>query len=387
MNNAAHRKKRLSRQSRSALAWGFGTFLLLQLGLAGTLYLWWPEVGDPECYYKKERLVSRYRHSPGPTTSVWMLGSSRTAAGFQARILEERLAREVGQPAIAFNLGLTGAGPIVEMVALKRLLAEGIRPDLLLIEVLPPLFADPASQPIEGNWLAAPRFQLGELSLVERYGLGGKQMRRDWYTSLLVPWYSQRFNLLSRVMPAWLPWQLRKDWFLHIDDSGWIASPQVVATPDMHRRAVKRTQEEYAPMLANARLEGHACQALRDILDLCRHEGIRTALVLMPEGTEFRQLYTPPMWQQIQAYLDGLRREYQTPLINARQWIADEDFADSHHLLPRGGAAFTERLGGEVLAVLRQQGGSQGDQNLAQRRKGAKKMEKGRKDQAGDRSG
>ena len=39
-----------------------------------------------------------------------------------------------------FNFGMVGAGPLVELVVLRRLLAEGVRPDLLLVEVLPPLF-------------------------------------------------------------------------------------------------------------------------------------------------------------------------------------------------------------------------------------------------------
>jgi hypothetical protein len=40
-------------------------------------------------------------------------------------------------------------------------------------------------------------------------------------------------------------------------------------------------------------------------------------------------------------------------VINGREWVADDDFSDSHHLLPHGAKVFTERLGREVLALVR----------------------------------
>jgi hypothetical protein len=72
-------------------------------------------------------------------------------------------------------------------------------------------------------------------------------------------------------------------------------------------------------------------------------------LVLMPEGSEFRSWYPPSELPQIESFLGALQREYQVPLVDARTWIADDDFADSHHLLLPGAAQFTKRLGQEVF--------------------------------------
>jgi hypothetical protein len=46
------------------------------------------------------------------------------------------------------------------------------------------------------------------------------------------------------------------------------------------------------------------------------------------------------------------RREcdYGLPVIDAREWMGEEDFIDGHHLLPDGAAAFTRRFGAEALA-------------------------------------
>ena len=40
------------------------------------------------------------------------------------------------------------------------------------------------------------------------------------------------------------------------------------------------------------------------------------------------------------------------PVIDARRWVADDGFADAHHLLPGGAADFTNRFGREVLQPL-----------------------------------
>ena len=73
-------------------------------------------------------------------------------------------------------------------------------------------------------------------------------------------------------------------------------------------------------------------------------------LVLMPEGPTFRGWYSPETWQAVQQWLAQLSQKYDAPLVNAREWIDDEDkFQDSHHLLASGARIFTERLAREAI--------------------------------------
>jgi hypothetical protein len=40
------------------------------------------------------------------------------------------------------------------------------------------------------------------------------------------------------------------------------------------------------------------------------------------------------------------------PVVDARTWLDDDDFTDSHHPLQRGAEKFTRRLGRELLEPL-----------------------------------
>ena len=46
--------------------------------------------------------------------------------------------------------------------------------------------------------------------------------------------------------------------------------------------------------------------------------------------------------------LADLRREWGVPVIDARDWVADKDLWDTHHLLPEGAEVYTDRLGREL---------------------------------------
>jgi hypothetical protein len=133
-----------------------------------------------------------------------------------------------------------------------------------------------------------------------------------------------------------------------VDGCGWAELPARLITPETRRAALEQARREYAGPLANFHLGGPSCDALRELLALCRHEGIPVALLWMPEAAVFRGWYPPAAQKQIDAYL----AELDVPLIDARHWLADEEFADGHHLLPHGVEVFSDRLGREALPPL-----------------------------------
>jgi hypothetical protein len=232
---------------------------------------------------------------------------------------------------------------------LKRLLAEGLRPDFLVIEVLAPLLGD--DHPWDNGLLAAERLALDELPPLRRYGFPVGSFRRTWCEARAVPWYAHRFTILNRWAPSWLPLSVRNDWCYHILETGDFPVSNGKRTPEQHRRALDHARLEYEDRLKRLRLDTPTDQALRDLVALCRRESLPAALVLMPEGPVFRSWYPPGVEEKVEAHIAGLCREHGLPFINAHRWVPEDCFADSHHLLPDGARSFTDRLARELLQV------------------------------------
>jgi hypothetical protein len=340
------RRRRMAARSRSALLWGVATFILSQLALAVAIEDWWPELRDPHHALKEQRLYQRLSASSSPPRTVVMLGSSRTINALRGQQVEQALSGPDGTP-IVFNFGIPGAGPLTELLTLRRLLAHGIKPDLLLVEVLPALLAG-QSQTAEVTRMDAGRLWHDDLPLVERY-LPNAGLRAGWWQSWPIPCHSHRFALLSAVSPGLLPLEQRLDWFQAIDDSGWCAPPNPDHSAARRRFATDRAHGEYSHYLDGFRLGGSSPLALRELLELCRQKSIPVVLVLMPEGSEFRSWYSTSTWEQVESHLTQLRRDFGVEVVNAREWLPDEEFADSHHQFPEGASRFSDRLAREVI--------------------------------------
>jgi hypothetical protein len=341
-------------RARTALACCLAVFAALNLGLMGAMDLWLPQLRDPCFGYKAPRLRHRVAEAARQHARVVVvLGSSRTVFGVKSNDLEQQLTKALGEPVFVFNFGIPGSGPLIDLINLRRLFRLGIQPDLLVMEVLPPFLAgQPAVRGSELQWISATQLTHEELDLLESYGNPVEEMRTAWWEAVPVPWFSRRFNILSWLAPNWLPMASRQDWFREIDDSGWTPSRIHVTNPEQVRDGTRRAHDQYINSLAGFELGGPSCHALRELLEECRQRRVRTALLLMPEGSEFRSWYSPQTWAEIQGFLDGLSREYDAPLINARNWMPDDAFCDSHHMIDEGAAAFTQRLGKTALVPL-----------------------------------
>ncbi len=332
-----------------ALAWGFALFAAVQLGLglASELY---PRIRDPLYGDKLVKLRQRLPAAERPPTVV-MLGSSRTGLGFHGRRAEELLAAALGRPAVAFNYGIPASGPVTHLVYLNRLLADGAAPDLLLVEVLPSMLADGPGAPLERNWFYADRLTYSEQELVIRHGYRPGEVHERWWKSVLVPAYTLRFQVMSRLAPSWIPWQLRFDWSRGADECGWGTTVTQSIAADDRAKGVARARAEYAPVLATLRPGGPAARALEELLAVCRDRGVAVRLVLMPEGSPFRTFYGPGVNDRLLAFLNDLTDRAGLPrATDARGWLPDDAFYDSHHMFAAGAEAFTDRLTREVIA-------------------------------------
>jgi hypothetical protein len=343
---------KLPSRSRAVLLWGIGVFLFVQLGLQFTIERWRPEWSDPEYGYRFRNLKKQIQKDPDRPLLL-VLGSSRIGNGFVADNLPPDSYQASKRP-LVYNMSLSGGSPLYELLLLKRVLAAGVHPRWILIEILPPFL----------NWedkvLASPdpvppnRIRWSDFDVLDRHAPKSYWHRHcKWLQICLVAWYSNRYSLLSRYATSWLEpdktFQVRF-WRKNLTPCGWLSFPVAQVTPEQYERWLQHARDQYTEKLANFRVSPESDRLFREILSTCRAEKIEVIGILrMPEGTDFRKMYSSEASRTIDSYLKRLCEENETQLIDASHWLPDDCFADSHHLLPHGAEQFTLRLWSDVL--------------------------------------
>jgi hypothetical protein len=161
--------------------------------------------------------------------------------------------------------------------------------------------------------------------------------------------YTYRLALLGRFSPALVADSpVPEPALQNLERSGWW-SPRPTAIPDFDRRLLAQMLAKYRPILKRYETRASPDQALRATLGLCRRHHIPAAVVFLPEGEEFRKCYPAAVLTKVEEYLACIERECAVPVIDARVWIEESAFMDSHHLFPEGATRFTRRLGATVL--------------------------------------
>ena len=329
--------------SRAALGWAAVFFVCSQLAFNAFIDGWHPELYDPEFDVRMSLLRERMAERPGRPLLLF-LGSSRTVMSFRPEVLPP-LRTAGGEEALVFNFSHLAAGPVMNLMELRRLLRHGVRPDWLVVELMPPCLGK------EGSSTAQSSAEVRDLPLLARYFSPWK-VYGQFLRSRLVPWYKHRQAFLRYYAPELTPPLERTDrdrislQRLGGDDS-WLLEARV--DPEKIRRYTESARQGYFPALQNFRLADNPVRATAETLDLCRRHHIPLVMVLTPEGTEFLNWYSPEALGQVHAYCARLAREYGVPVIDARRWLADSDFLDAHHVLTSGADHFTLRLGQDVL--------------------------------------
>jgi hypothetical protein len=168
----------------------------------------------------------------------------------------------------------------------------------------------------------------------------------------MLPSYTGRFVLMSKLLPDWVPWAERHDYvWNNTDPNGWLEIPP----PRNREEAVAadaRAAQIDGPHMRHFAIHPETDRAIRLTLQRLRADGIPTAMIMMPEASWFRDLLPMKADAILQQYLAGLEREFGFPIIDARTWCDDAQFRDGHHLLATGAAHFTERFGRDIVPLL-----------------------------------
>jgi hypothetical protein len=317
-------------------------FLVLQTVFAVALDRWNPELVDPEYQLHLKTLLDRQREAPDRPLLL-VLGSSRTALAFRPELIPP-LPTSAGPTALPFNFSHYGAGPLFNLMELRRILADGIRPTWLVVEVMPAYYAYDNSA-----WLML-HATMRDISLLNSY-LPSWRVYGDYF---------KRHIKLAPKYPAEI---------LHQNVFGWDGIPKEAAirriSPqggclllehdvDESTRSIRTnaTRAIFGRYLGSYKVTSIAERATREILGLCRENGIKVALVITPEGSTFRHWYKADTYPQLIHFLTATCESFDVPLVDGRDWLSDRDFFDYHQVIGPGAILFTNRLTNEVLRPL-----------------------------------
>lgn len=342
------RKHRLLARGRRVLLAAVLGLAALQIGSALLVDHWRPELADPEYRIRRERLRAAQAENP-ERPLVLMLGSSRVLNGFRPERLH-RLTDAAGAPITSFNFGLLCAGPLRQHCGLRHLLADGIRPDLLLLEIMPPLYNQPGKGRFcDENWLYIPPLPLSDAAELLPHFARPHRLVLPWLTSRLMPGHEHQRRVFQQLAGNCLPAPALVTENEKADPWGWSPSPTATVTAEEQRRHIEAAHRQYHNAFPDFRLGNQPCRLLDEMLESCRRERVAVCLIRMPESAVFRGWYTASLEADLEALTRHANQRFGAPTINARQWVPDSEFWDGHHLLPSGAALFSERLARDVV--------------------------------------
>lgn len=318
-------------------AFNFGLAMLLEKGPAH-----WR---DPEYGFRLRALQQKRQQFPDRKLTV-VLGSSRTAMGVRPDVYEASLGDLLGAP-LLFNMSLAGAGPILQLMTLERLLTDGIRPDAILLEYWAPLLRGDGPYR-EDRRIAAPRLRESDESIVVDYFADAEDVRSKMRWGRAIPaWYHRR-AFLDQLWPESVPRTERTDaaW-APLDGWGWLPGRKTY-TAEQVEKGWPQVAGFYAPLFQGFAVAPVADRALRAALARCRDLGIDVSLLALPESGRFRTMMTPESIRAGDDYRRGLQREFGVPLIDGSPWAGDAALPDGYHLTQDGATRFTRELAGHI---------------------------------------
>lgn len=309
----------------------------LNLGFGAWLDFGPPHLRDPEYGWRLQALRERLNENPGRPL-VLVIGSSRTAMGVRPDVVER------GEGPLLFNLSLAGAGPVTQLMLLRRLDHEGITPAAVVLEYWPPFFRGDSAYREDAR-LNPTRLRPEDEPTIDEFFGDPAETKRRMAESRRWPFLAHRKPLLDRFAPGWLPHTERGDaMFANLDGWGWLPGRETT-TAEQRDAGWPHVFGYYWPLYRTYRVDANQDRALRASLTHCHARGIAVTLAYLPESRRFQELKTTESVAMADSHLAAVRRDTGVSVIDARDWVTDdESLPDGFHLTRAAAAGFTRRL-------------------------------------------
>jgi hypothetical protein len=233
----------------------------------------------------------------------------------------------------------------------RRFLDDGVRPDLVVVEVMPHFLTCPKGTDAgaEENSLHAARLTCAELPRAASYCRQPSRFVGPWLLSRLVPSYHCQAELREF---AGVDAPTTPDRPYGRDSHGLHTHARLVAgTPQQTSAFTTAWIESSRRSLEGDRFTDEARRSVRDLLTLCRTECRQTVLLAPPVRSEVLRVM-PKLAELRAAELAAIAAECNVPSIDARRWLDDGDFFDAVHVQAIGVEHYSDRIGRDVLAPI-----------------------------------
>lgn len=315
------------RRAKRVLGLGAAFFLAAQLAVG-----WLLDRAPLEVRFHEASAALARARALGPAPDVLVFGSSRFAALIHPKKVEARLRERLGERAPRVTaLSFNGGDLIGSDILLGRVLAEGIRPKLAIIELTPEWVRLPVPF-INGQLLRAFTWKdvgawLPELVLGTRSTL---------LCARLFPVYCYRNELLTWIVGRPPP---------------YLAAPASAraeparARPDDPKHGASR----WARRMRDYRVSARALRVLERVLDRCREAGIECVLVESPVTSAHREILDGQVSSTFREALARVQQERPVDFLDFSARLRDDGFRDSTHGNRIGGERFSAIVADEVI--------------------------------------
>jgi hypothetical protein len=310
---------------------------LAQAGVGLLLDYRWTDVRFPD----GAQVLARWRAQERPA-DVLLLGSSRLGLCVRAAEVQRQLREISGRSDLTvYNAAVPGGDLITADYLLERLLADGRRPGLVLIEVSPETLAS------RNAWLEnhlEKQFTAAEV-LASYHDLRKFHWTR-WTTvaeARLVPLLHFRRALRDKIAGKSRPAEAGPsgyDWesvFPQIGDPQGFPAKTAVMLPQIRN------------WVGRYRIAGAPAAALDRLVDRCQERRVPVVLFGVPVSGPYRQYYAPPVLHAYHEHLEWLRQERGVRWVDFQDQVPDGLFWDAYHVLDGGADLVSGRLAREVL--------------------------------------
>jgi hypothetical protein len=344
------------RAARRALLSGAAALALLTAGMAVALDVARPQWRDPEFYVRLDRL-KRWQAQAPDRPLVVAFGSSRTqnainpaAMGYPDR---------PGAP-LVFNMGYRGARPLAAYLHFTRTLDADVRPRAVLFQIATSEVGE--ANGVEGlSRIWAPRLSIGDMARFAPYSKTPTATPPRWLGDRLKPWATYRVALVDEWAPGWLTQAERNGcvWD-QVDEYGFVPHPLEVATPEVLESGLMRTRNKpRSQHHMDFEPEEFVWRVLQGEVSQCRTEGIAVAFFWAPNSPVYWGWHPAVDRAGVAAFSRRIESELGAPVFPfpPDDLLAEQDFADGHHMLRHGAAKYSRWLADTHLTPwLRSQG-------------------------------